>query len=85
MKKLNFQVATFCFRNIKGKTSTTVNPQMYVFCVETALLWHENRNKTSYDEAKQKNVITTNSHLLFLKEVLMTQKENWQVISTNGS
>lgn len=58
---------------------------MYVFCVETALLWHEKRNKTSYDEAKQKNVITTNFHLLFLKEVLMTQKENWQVISTNGS
>ena len=85
MKKLNFQVATFCFRNIKGETSITVNPQMYVFCVETALLWHENRNKTSYDEAKQKNVITTNFHLLFLKEVLMTQKENWQVISTNGS
>ena len=58
---------------------------MYVFCVETSLFWHENRNKTSYDEAKQKNVITTNFHLLFLKEVSMTQKENWQVISTNGS
>lgn len=58
---------------------------MYVFCVKTALLWHENRNKTSYDEDKQKNVITTNFHLLFLKEVSMTQKENWQVISTNGS